>query len=212
MAEKPFIVGIFGPPGGGKSTLLAFFEEKGFSVWKADDAVRALYKPNAPGAKRIGEYFGKNFIATDGSVLVSRLAKLVLSKPLKLKILEYLIHPLVVNEAVHWIDEQKKLGHVQLAMEAAAFEHDGLGKYLDFLVKIDADREICKERVMARGKTEAYFKALYSVTRKYVTPHVIENSGTLEELKNKFENLYTEITMCPTPCLPYFREKYGSKI
>lgn len=212
MGTKPTIVGIFGPPGSGKSTLLSFFAEKGFAVWKADDAVRDLYKSGGAGAKRIGEYFGQNFLAHDGSVLMKRLASMVLSKPLKLKILEYLIHPLVVNEAVHWIDEQKKLGHEWLAMEAAAFEHDGLGRYVDFLVRVDADRYICMERVMARGKTEAYFRALYAATRKYETPLSIQNNGTLEELKNKFENLYTEITMCPNPCLPYFRQKYGSKI
>lgn len=195
MAPKPYIVGIFGPPGSGKSTALSFFEEKGFSVWKADDAVHNLYKANSAGSKRIGEYFGENFIAADGSVLTKRLAKMVLSKTMKLKILEYLIHPLVVNEAVHWIDEQKKLGRIHLALEAAAFELDGLGRYLDVLIKIDADKELCKERVMARGKTEAYFKALYSVTRKYPTEYVIENSGTMEEFKNKFEKLYSQITM-----------------
>lgn len=197
MEIKPLIIGIFGSPGSGKSTLLEFFSEKGFHVWKADEAVKSLYKPDGAGAKRIGEYFGKNFLASDGSVLISRLSRTVLSKPMKLKILEYMIHPLVLNEAVQWIDQQKKLGHTRLAIEAAAFESDGLGKYVDVLVKVEADMEICRERVLARGKTEAYFKALYSVTRKYDTPFVIQNFGTMEAFKNRFENLHREITMSP---------------
>ncbi len=197
MKIKPLIVGIFGPPGSGKSTLLEFFREKGFHVWKADHAVKELYKANGAGAKRIGEYFGKNFLASDGSVLIPRLSRMVLSKSMKLKILEYMIHPLVLNEAVQWIDQQKKLGHEQLAIEAAAFEFDGIGKHTDLLVKVQADMEICRERVLARGKTDAYFKALYSVTRKYETPYIIENSGTMDEFKNRFENLYREITMSP---------------
>ncbi len=195
MAEKPYIIGIFGPPGSGKSTLLSFFEEKGFAVWKADDAVKRLYGPHADGSKRVAEYFGKNFLASDGSVLISRLAKMVLSKRLKLKILEYLIHPLVINEAVHWIDEQKKLGHDRLVIEAAAFDSDGLGRYTDLLVKVMADMEICRERVLARGKTDAYFSALYSVTRTYETSYVIENSDTMDDFKNSFEKLLSTITI-----------------
>ncbi len=197
MKIKPLIIGIFGPPGSGKSTLLEFFREKGFHVWKADQAVRDLYKPDGAGAKRIGEYFGKNFLASDGSVLIPRLSRMVLSKPMKLKILEYMIHPLVLNGAVQWIDQEKKLGHMQLAIEAAAFEFDGLGKQIDVLVKVEADMEICRDRVLARGKTDAYFKALYSVTRKYDTPLVIQNSGTMEAFKKEFEKLYREITMSP---------------
>lgn len=197
MAEKPFIIGVFGPPGSGKSTILSFFEEKGFVVWRADDAVHDLYKSGESGAKRIGEFFGKNFIAKDGSVLTSRLAKMVLSKPLKLKILEHLIHPLVANEVTHWIDQQKKLGVMKIAIEAAAFEPEGLAKHVDLLLKVTAPENLCKERVLARGKTDVYFDALYSVTRDYETPYVIENAGTLADLKNRFEKLYSTVTMSP---------------
>lgn len=195
MTEKPYIIGIFGPPGSGKSTLLSFFAEKGIAVWSADDAVKRLYMAGSPGSKRISEYFGKQFLAQDGSVSNSRLARTVLAFPLKLKILEHLIHPLVINEAVHWIDEQKKLGNQMLAMEASVFDTNGLGRYTDMLVKVDADIEICRERVLARGKTDAYFNALYSVTRTYDTPYVIENSGSMVDFKNSFEKLFSTITI-----------------
>lgn len=198
MTSSPssHIVGIFGPPGSGKSTVLSFFAERGFATWNADETVARLYVSGGAGARRIGEYFGEKFLAKDGGVLKNKLAKMVLSKPLKLRILEHLIHPLVLNEAVHWMDEQKKLGQTCLALEAAVFELDGLGRHVDFLVKVDAKKEVCRQRVLARGKTEMYFDALYSVTNTYETAYVIENSGTLDSLKKQFEKLPSAITMC----------------
>ena len=153
MGHQPFILGVFGPLGSGKSTVCDMLAENGFVVWKADDAVSELYASGGQGAKRVGEYFGKQFLSSSGAVLKGRLTRLVLNSRAKFRILEHLIHPLVVNHAQHWIDAMKRKGKHCLALEAAVFDGDGLGRFPHMYLRVSASREICKKRVLQRRKS-----------------------------------------------------------
>ncbi len=193
--NKPFIIGIFGPIGSGKSTVASFFREKGFVSWDADEVVNKLYMSGGAGAKKIGEFFGYQFLVKDGSVSKKKLGRLVLSHPAKMRILEHLIHPLVVNDAQHWIDEQKKAGNFLLVLESAAFESADLGRFPDVFLRVTSDESLCRERVLLRGKDDAYFNAMLHNFRDYKTVNEIVNNGSLEDLKKVFENVYVGLTM-----------------
>lgn len=193
---SPLIVGVFGPIGSGKSVVLELFREHGFTVWSADDAVRDLYGSGRQGAKRVGEYFGSSFLKKDGSVSVGRLARMIIHHPLRLRILEHLIHPLVVDHAVKWMDAQRRLGHnVHFALESAVFEPTGLGKLCTVLIHVDAPKSVCRSRVLARGKSSQYFEALYSQYKTYETPYIIHNDDTLADVKKAFEKCLSAVTM-----------------
>lgn len=196
-SSSPFVVGIFGPIGSGKSTVLDLFREHGFSVWSADRAVHDLYSLGQQGAKRVGEYFGPSFLKKDGSVSIGRLAQMVTHHPLKLRILEHLVHPLVVDHAAKWMDSERRVKKniIGFALESAVFEPEGLGKMCTFLVRVHASKETCESRVLARGKSLKYFDALYSEQKRYETPYVIHNDGTLSDLKKAFEKCLSAITM-----------------
>ena len=195
--NKPFIIGIFGPIGSGKSTVAGLFREKGFVSWDADEAVSKLYMAGGAGAKKIGEFFGYPFLMKDGSVSKKKLGRLVLSHPAKMRILEHIIHPLVVNDAQHWIDEQKKAGNFHLVLESAAFESADLGRFPDVFLRVTSDESLCRERVLARGKDDAYFNAMLHNFRDYKTDHEIVNNWSLEDLKKVFEKVFSSFTMNP---------------
>ncbi len=147
------------------------------------------------GAKKIGEFFGYTFLNKDGSVSKKKLGRLVLSHPAKMRILGHIIHPLVVNDAQHWIDEQKKAGNFLLVLESSAFEPADLGRFPCVLLRVTSDEQLCRERVLLRGKDDAYFDAMSHNFRDYETPHQIVNNGSLEDLKKVFENVLPAITM-----------------
>lgn len=193
--NKPFILGIFGPIGSGKSTVAGFFRERGYILWDADEVVGRLYRSGGTGAKKIGEFFGYRFLLKDGSVSRKKLARLVLSHPAKMRILEHLIHPLVVNDAQHWIDEQKKIGNFHLVMESSIFDPSDLGRFPDRLLRVAASESLCRARVISRGKSDAYFQAMFRQFHNYETDYEIVNDGALEDLKKGFENIFPRLTM-----------------
>lgn len=193
--NKPFIIGIFGPIGSGKSTVVGLFRERGYVSWDADEAVNRLYMSGGSGAKKIGEFFGYQFLLKDVSVSKKKLGRLVLSHPAKMRILEHIIHPLVVNDAQHWIDEQKKAGNLHLVLESAAFEPADLGRFPDVFLRVTASESPCRERVLLRGKDDVYFNAMLHNFRDYETSNEIVNNGSLEDLKKVFENVLPAITM-----------------
>lgn len=193
--NKPFIIGVFGPIGSGKSTVAGFFREKGYVSWDADEAVNRLYMAGGAGAKKIGDFFGYQFLMKDGSVSKKKLGRLVLSHPAKMRILEHIIHPLVVNDAQHWIDEQKKSGNFHIVLESAAFEPADLGRFPHVFLRVTASEALCRKRVLLRGKDDAYFNAMLHNFRDYETGHEIVNNGSLEDLKKVFENVLPAITM-----------------
>lgn len=193
--SKLFIIGIFGPIGSGKSTVARFFKEKGYAIWDSDESVNRLYRAGLSGAKKIGEFFGYQFLLKDGSVSKKKLARLVLSHPAKMRILEHLIHPLVVNDAQMWIDEQKKAGNFHLVMESSIFEKEGLGRFPHRLLRVTASESLCRARVISRGKSDSYFQAMFRAFHNYETDYEIVNDQTLEELKKGFENIFPRLTM-----------------
>lgn len=229
--HKSFIVGISGPIGSGKSTVAAEFAKKGFAVWSADAAVGELYRGcgsdtlggvenlGGAGAKRIGEYFGAGFLDKGGAVRKSRLVRMISTAPLKLRVLESLIHPLVVAHAQRWIDAQRRMGVTRMVLESAVFEPKGLGRFIDVLVYVDAERARCRARVakrttsiarsaptvgrnssatkraaLARAKPASYFSVLYQQRRVYDTPYVIVNNGTRRALHAAFETVFETIS------------------
>ena len=56
------IIGLFGPPGAGKSTVRKILEEKNFPTLDADKVAHGLYQAGAVGAREVGFIFGSAFL------------------------------------------------------------------------------------------------------------------------------------------------------
>lgn len=211
----PFVLGVTGVIGSGKSTLCKFLQDKyGFYWIEADKIVRELYKADQPGYKKIREYFGEQFVGQK-EVYRGKLRRLVLKNQHKFWILNKLIHPLVVHEVnkkivqverarkdAARIDESKdKDGRTakwaakspKICIEAFYFEENDLRKFIDQLVIVDVADEIILKRLYKKSKKYKkipadQLKILLKFQRKNLAPHGIHIRN-----KNTPENFYSKI-------------------
>ncbi|MCX7287081.1 MAG: dephospho-CoA kinase [Rhodobacterales bacterium] len=147
-----FVLGLTGSIGMGKSTTAAFFADEGVPVWDADAAVHQLYAPGQPAARAIADLFPAA-IAAAGGVDRPRLREILVADPSALDRLNAAVHPLVADARAQFLaahrDEDMVVLDVPLLFEA------GLTGVCDAVVVVSGPPEVQRERVLARGMSEA---------------------------------------------------------
>ncbi len=184
MSDNKFILGVCGYIGSGKSEVLSVLEDEGWFVIDADKVVHDLYKPDASGQRKISDFFGNEFLRSDGSVNRSKLRKVVFEDVKKLKILNALIHPLVFSEIGRILDGVE---NDRVAIEAVYFEEKYLGGLVDELLLIERSREDVKNFLVGTGGfSEQMIDNLLGmdIVPSRVDAKVVNNS-TLKDLKKK---------------------------
>jgi dephospho-CoA kinase len=149
---KPFVIGLTGSIGMGKTQTAKLFTAEGISVFDADAAIHDLYAGEAVGLIEAA------FPGTtrDGVVDRGLLSKAVTGKPAALKKLEALIHPLVAQKRDAFL---KSTDAPIVVLDIPLLLETGLA--VDAVVVATAPHHIQRERVLARpGMSEAKFSAL----------------------------------------------------
>jgi len=153
MTARPFLIGLTGAMGMGKSTTARLFAEEGVPVFDADRAVHDLYAAPGPLHDAIEDLFPG--AVTASGVDRARLAAQM--TPEKLARLEALIHPMVRRLRDDFVQAHREapilLFDIPLLLET--------GVAVDAVVVATAPAHVQKARVMARpGMGEAKFAAL----------------------------------------------------
>jgi dephospho-CoA kinase len=154
-----FRLGLTGSIGMGKSTTAAMFADEGIPVWDADAAVHRLYEPGQPAAKAIEKLF-PSVIDPDGRVNRPRLRGVIQSDPTALDRVNAAVHPLVRQDRAAFLaahgDSPIVLLDIPLLYES------GLSDACDAVAVVSAPADVQRERVLARGMTEAEFALILS--------------------------------------------------
>ena len=149
-----FRLGLTGSIGMGKSTTAAMFADEGIPVWDADAAVHRLYEPGQPAANAIGKLF-PSVIDPDGRVNRPRLRAVIQADCSALDRVNAAVHPLVRQDRTAFLaahgDSPIVLLDIPLLYES------GLSDACDAVAVVSAPTDVQRERVLARGMTEAEF-------------------------------------------------------
>lgn len=156
--RHPFVLGLTGSIGMGKSATAAMFRKLGVPVHDADAAVHALYGPGGAAAKAIGREF-PGTLDPQGGVDRAALRAAVLGVPERLSRLEAIVHPLVRAETDAFL---KAHGGAPLVVLDIPLLYETGGKArCDAVAVVSAPEAVQRERVLARpGMTEAAFEAI----------------------------------------------------
>ena len=97
-------VGLTGDLGSGKSTVARMFAAHGAVVLSSDEMGRAMMQPGQPVYAAIVERFGKEVVASDGSLDRGALARLAFSGG-RVEELNAIVHPAVIAGQARQIEE-----------------------------------------------------------------------------------------------------------
>lgn len=193
---RPYLLGLTGSIGMGKSTTARFFAEEGVPVWDADAAVHRLYAANGPGAEAIAamrpQAVGPNGV--DRGALKSWIAE----NPTALKRIEAAIHPLVAADRAAFITTAAENGADLVILDIPLLFETGGDAGMDGTLVVSAPPEVQRDRVLARpGMTSAQLETILArqmpdaEKRKRAT-WVIETTG-LETVRAAVRNLIADI-------------------
>lgn len=141
----------------GKSTTAEFFREENIPVFDADAAVHELYEGKAVGP--VSQRFPGT--ALDGRIDRQVLATALLQDPSGFADLERIIHPLVRQAEISFIDVNKQLGQHIVVLDIPLLFESGGDALCDKVAVVTARAEVQRKRVLARtGMTTEKFEHL----------------------------------------------------
>jgi dephospho-CoA kinase len=143
--KKPFIIGLTGSIGMGKTTTAEMFREQGIPVWSADDAVHRLYGPEGLAVAAIASLCPEA-VSTAG-VDRAVLSKWITETRDGLSKIEAVIHPLVAEDRARFL--QATTEDVVVLDIPLLFETGG-DKFVDAVVVVSVSENEQRKRVLAR--------------------------------------------------------------
>ncbi|HEY5462487.1 MAG TPA: dephospho-CoA kinase [Hanamia sp.] len=144
-------IGLTGGIGSGKSTVARIFEVLGIPVYSADDASKRLMVEDKELKKNIIQSFGgQSYI--NGELNRKYLSAQVFNDSKKIELLNSLVHPATLKDAVEWTKKQNAPYTIK---EAALIFESGSDKLLDFVVGVKSPLSLRIERAMKRDNVTA---------------------------------------------------------
>jgi len=196
MKQRPYVIGLTGNIGTGKSTVGRMLAELGARVIDADQVAHEAMRPGGPAFQAVVDAFGPGILGADGSIDRVRLGDIVFRDAAALKRLEALVHPAVIAEVEARIARAEE---PVVVVEAIKLIEAGMHRRYDALWVVTAPRELQIARLMReRGLTEE--EAALRVDAQPPQEEkaaradvVIVNDGSLGELWQRVEEEWPRI-------------------
>jgi dephospho-CoA kinase len=144
-------IGLTGGIGSGKSTVARIFNVLGIPVYSSDDASKRLMDEDEELKNSIVRAFGKESYS-NGKLNRKYLATKAFSDPNKIELLNSLVHPATIKDAITWMEKQKA---PYLIKEAALIFESGSDKFLDVIIGVRSPLALRLERTMKRNNVTA---------------------------------------------------------
>jgi dephospho-CoA kinase len=155
--DRPFILGLTGSLGMGKSVTANMFADAGVPVHDSDAAVHRLYEGEA--VAPIERAFPGT--TAGGKVDRTKLAAIVLNDKAALARLESIVHPLVSQSTDRFLAEARKRGDKVVVLDVPLLFETRAERRCDAVVVVSAPAEVQRARAFERpGMTEEKFKAI----------------------------------------------------
>ena len=190
------ILGLTGNIASGKSTVSNYFIKLGITVIDADLISKKVSKDKDIVDKLITS-FGELILLENKELNRKKLREIVFQSPEKIKLLNSIMHPKIIE----YFEKMKKedLNDSLIIFDIPLLFELKLEYLCDRILLVYSSEEIQIDRIIKRdNSTYEIAKKIIGSQKKVETKilkadYIIENSGTIEELKIKFEDFYKNL-------------------
>ena len=194
-----YVLALTGGIATGKSTADQFFKNKNIPVVDCDQIAHDLMKPKNASWQAIKDNFGTEYLNSDQTINRKKLGQLVFSDPTALNKLNQLTHPLIFDKTIQKIKMYQDKDIVIL--DAPVYFESNLNKkkIANGVLVITLPEATQINRLKQRNnltdeEAKMRIKSQMPLNKKaQMADFVIANTGTIEELENKLEQLLIKI-------------------
>ena len=153
-ANRPYIIGLTGGIGTGKSEAAKFLASLGAVHLDADAISHELTEPGGEALEPIRAEFGEDVFREDGTLDRRALANITFSDPARKRALEAILHPRIQRDIMRGIDRAAEEGAKVVILDVPLLFETGMDALCDETWVLSADTETQVARVMMRDRVE----------------------------------------------------------
>jgi dephospho-CoA kinase len=192
-----FVLGITGGIGCGKSTVAAICRDAGLPVIDADELSRQVTAAGGAAIAELKELFGHSVVDENGALNRQRMARIVFGNKKTLDQLSTIVHRHVLEAMRSEVDKLKDKKQRAVVLDVPIPVKHGFLDLCDQVWVVWASEAVRIARLSRRnmGEEEARRRMAMQMSRdEYIAlaDHVIENDGTLDELRQAVETLLVD--------------------
>ena len=187
------IIGLTGGIGSGKSVASDKFASLGITVVDADVASRTVVEPGKPALQEIESHFGSEIITEDGQLDRAKLREIIASDAKERKWLESVLHPRIGEQIAKEISESTSpytLFVAPLLLETNSQEMCARVVVVDVPNDVQVERTAKRDKVPTDQVEQMVSAQMGREKRLEKADDVLLNTGTIEELEKKVEQLH----------------------
>ncbi|NLK65594.1 MAG: dephospho-CoA kinase [Tissierellia bacterium] len=196
MQNRPKVIVITGGIGTGKSTAVEIIKEFGFTVLDSDKIVHEGYNIGSELYYKIINHFGEKILSKD-RIDRHKLGKIVFNNEDKLHELNNLVHGYVygkLEEGIKKSSEKAIFLDIPLILETKDIHEPIYDEIWLIYVSEEIQKKRLTERAIREGKKpeevlKIIDKQIPIKEKVFMVDVVINNEGTVEELKEKIRSL-----------------------
>ncbi|HGY56495.1 MAG TPA: dephospho-CoA kinase [Caldithrix abyssi] len=195
--KNPLVVAVTGGIGSGQSTVCSFFEQWRCKVINADQKAKEVIRKDRRLQKELKQVFGEDIFFKNRELNAKRLAELAFKDEIQTLKLNQLVHPRMVESLVEEMERARFSQKFPIIIIDAALVYEiSIEQMFDYIIVVNAPMSLRSKRVTSRdGMTKKQFserasKQIPLQDKVKWADFVIENDGTLEELKERTRQVY----------------------
>jgi dephospho-CoA kinase len=192
-------VGLTGGIASGKSTVAQLLVDLGAVLIDGDALAREVVARGTPGLAQVVEEFGSDLLTPEGDLDRAALGRIVFADEAARRRLEAITHPLIFERYAE-LEAAAPPGAL-VVHDIPLLAESGRADTFDEVIVVDAPpglqvERMVRERGWTREEAESRIAAQASrADRLAIATYVIENTGTLDDLRAQVEAVYAELAV-----------------